>query len=151
MTNSNPYRLTADIHGEWRLYTNTIPAGSTPIGTVTRGDDDSDTGALVLIEATDTYVQVNSGEIRRLDQQQIIEALRASESEIQPSEIVLKRVNIMLDAESLQIATQLGGGNISAGIRMALRGKQSWPVEKGVCALSAMEPVNPSKSTREVN
>ena len=151
MTNSNPHRLTADIHGEWRLYSNTIPAGSTPIGTVTRGNDDCDTGALVLIEATDTYVQVNSGEIRSLDQQQIIEALRASESEIQLSEIILKRINIMLDAESLQIATRLGGGNISAGIRMALRGKQGWNVENGACALSAMEPVNQSKSTREMN
>lgn len=151
MTNSNPHRLTADIHGEWRLYTNTIPAGSSPIGTVTRGDDDCDTGALVLIEATDTYVQVNSGEIRSLDQRQIIEALRASESEIQLSEIILKRVNIMLDAESLQIATQLGGGNISAGIRIALRGKQSWNIENGACALSAIGPVHQSKSTNELN
>jgi len=57
----------------------------------------------------------------------------------------------MLDAESLQIATQLGGGNISAGIRMALRGKQSWNIENGACALSAMGPVHQSKSTNELN
>ena len=146
MTNTNPHRLTADIQGEWRLYTTTLPAGSTPIGTVTRGGDDGDTGALVLIEATDTYVQINSGKIRSLDQQQIIEALKASESEIQLSDIVLKRVNIMLDTESLQIATRLGRGNVSAGIRMALRGKQSWVVEDESGLMPAVESVPNQKA-----
>ena len=146
MTNTNPHRLTADIQGEWRLYTTTLPAGSTPIGTVTRGGDDGDTGALVLIEATDTYVQINSGKIRSLDQQKIIEALKASESEIQLSDIVLKRVNIMLDTESLQIATRLGRGNVSAGIRMTLRGKQSWVVEDESGLMPTMESVPNQKA-----
>lgn len=53
-----------DVHGNWRLYTNTIPVASTPLGTVTR---DGDTGALVRIEATGAYAQVNAGVIRTLD------------------------------------------------------------------------------------
>ena len=31
-----------------------------------------------------------------------------------------KRVNVYLDAQSIQTATELGDGNISAGIRIAL-------------------------------
>jgi hypothetical protein len=83
-----------------------------------------------LINATGTYVQVNSGEIRSLDQPKIIAALAASGSDGDLSEIVLKRVNVMLDAESLRIAAHLGGGNVSAGIRVALRGNHSWSFEK---------------------
>ena len=91
-------------------------------------------------------MQVNSGEIRSLEQQQIIEALKASESELQLSDIVLKRVNIMLDTESLQIATRLGRGNVSAGIRMALRGKQSWVIENESGAIPTMEPAPSQKA-----
>lgn len=47
MTHTNRGRLTVDTNGNWRLYTNTIPVNSTPLGTVTR--DESDTGALVRI------------------------------------------------------------------------------------------------------
>jgi hypothetical protein len=59
--------------GNWRLYTNTIPAGSTALGTVTR--DEGDTGALVRIEATGAYVQVNAGAIRSLDGRKVAAAL----------------------------------------------------------------------------
>ena len=58
-------KITVDTSGNWKLYTNTIPVNSTPLGTVTR--DDYDTGALVRVEATGRYVQVNAGVIRCLD------------------------------------------------------------------------------------
>lgn len=62
--------------GNWRLYTNTIPAGSEALGTVTR--DEIDTGALVRIKATGAYVQVNAGVIRSLDGRKVAAALGLS-------------------------------------------------------------------------
>ena len=38
-----------------------------------------------------------------------------------PSEIDGKRVNVYLDAKSIEVAARLGGGNVSEGIRIALQ------------------------------
>lgn len=73
MTHSNRGRLAVDVSGKWRLYTNPLPAGATPIGTVTRSG--YDTGALVRIEATGLYVQVNAGVVRMLDQRKVKAAM----------------------------------------------------------------------------
>lgn len=117
MTHMNRGRITVDTGGNWRIYTNAIPANSTPLGTVTR--DESDTGALVRIEATGVYVQVNAGVIRSLDGRKVAAALGTAG---RPSEMSGgKRVNAYLDAESLAIAARLGDGNVSEGIRKALK------------------------------
>jgi len=117
MTHENRGRLTVNTDGNWRLYTNTLPINSTPLGTVTR--DEADTGALVRIEATGAYVQVNASVIRALDGRKVAAALGTAG---RPAEMSGgKKVNTYLDAESLAIATRLGEGNISKGIRMALR------------------------------
>lgn len=117
MTHTNRGRLVVDTNGNWRLYTNTIPANSTPLGTVTR--DDFDTGALVRIETTGTYVQVNAGAMRNLDGRKVAAALGTAG---RPSEMSGgKKVNTYLDAESIAIATRLGNGNVSEGIRKALK------------------------------
>ena len=117
MNHSNRCRITVDVSGNWRLYTNTIPANSTPIGTVTR--DESDTGALIRIEATGLYAQVNAGAIRNLDGRKVAAALGAAG---RPSEMTGgKKVNTYLDAESIVIASRLGNGNVSEGIRKALK------------------------------
>ena len=117
MTHTNRGRLAVDTNGNWRLYTNAIPANSTPLGTVTR--DESDTGALVRIEATSLYVQVNAGAIRSLDGRKVAAALGTAG---RPSEMSGgKKVNTYLDAESIAIATRLGNGNVSEGIRKALK------------------------------
>lgn len=111
-------KVTVDTAGNWKLYTNTLPANSTPLGTVTR--DDFDTGALVRIDATGVYVQVNAGAIRSLDGRTIAAALGTAG---RPSEMEGgKRVNVYLDAESLAIAAKLG--NVSEGIRKALAASQ---------------------------
>ena len=65
--------LTVDPSGNWRLYTNTIPANSRAIGTVT--SDTGGTGALVLLGATGLYAQVNAGCLRSLPQSKILAAL----------------------------------------------------------------------------
>lgn len=117
MNHSNRGRVTVDVNGNWRLYTNTIPANSTPLGTVTR--DESDTGALVRISETGVYVQVNAGTIRSLDGRKVAAALGTAG---RPSEMSGgKKVNTYLDAESIAIATKLGNGNVSEGIRKALK------------------------------
>lgn len=116
MTHNNRGRLTVDVNGNWRLYTNTIPANSTALGTVTR--DEGDTGALVRINATGVYVQVNAGAIRSLDGRKVAAALGTAG---RPAEMTGgKRRNIYLDDESASIAERLGNGNVSEGIRIAL-------------------------------
>ena len=117
MTHTNRGRLAVDTNGNWRLYTNTIPANSTPLGTVTR--DEFDTGALVRIEATGVYVQVNAGAVRSLDGRKVAAALGTAG---RPAEMTGgKKVNTYLDAESIAIAMRLGNGNVSEGIRKALK------------------------------
>lgn len=116
MTHSNRGRLTVDVNGNWRLYTNTIPANSTALGTVTR--DEGDTGALVRINATGLYVQINAGAIRSLDGRKVAAALGTTG---RPAEMDGgKRRNVYLDDESAAIAEKLGNGNISDGIRIAM-------------------------------
>ncbi|WGG48913.1 hypothetical protein [Rugamonas sp. DEMB1] len=116
MTHVNRGRLAVDTNGNWRLYTITIPANSTALGTITR--DESDTGALVRIEATGAYVQVNAGVIRSLDGRKVSAALGVAG---RPAEMVGgKAVNIYLDPASRAIAEQLGDGSVSKGIRVAL-------------------------------
>lgn len=110
-------KITVDTAGNWKLYTNTLPSNSTALGTVTR--DGFDTGALVRIESTGLYAQVNAGTIRSLDGRTVAAALGTAG---RPSEMEGgKRVNVYLDADSLAIAAKLGDGNVSEGIRKALK------------------------------
>lgn len=116
MTHSNRGRLTVDANGNWRIYTNTLPENATPVGTVSRGD--GDTGALVRIESTGAYVQVNAGAVRSLDGRKVAAALGTSG---RPTEMTGgKRRNVYLDDTSAAIAERIGNGNISEGIRIAL-------------------------------
>lgn len=116
MNHSNRGRVTVNVNGNWQLYTNTLPANSTPLGTVTR--DESDSGALVRIETTGAYVQVNAAVIRSLDGRKVAAALGTAG---RPSEMEGgKKVNTYLDAKSIATAKQLGNGNVSDGIRKAL-------------------------------
>lgn len=116
MTHNNRGRLTVDVNGNWRLYTNTLPANATPLGTVTR--DVGDTGALVRMDKTGVYAQINAGAIRNLDGRKVAAAMGITG---RPEEMDGgKRVNVYLDASSLERARDIGNGNISVGIRIAL-------------------------------
>lgn len=115
MTHNNRGRITVALDGNWRLYTNTIPAGATPLGTVAR--DGCDTGALVRIR-TGAYAQVNAGVVRSLDGRKVAAVLGTAGRPAKMSGG--KRVNVYLDAASLAIAEQIGNGNVSEGIRKAL-------------------------------
>ncbi len=115
MTNRD--RITVDQYGNWRLYTNSLPENWTPLGTVTRNE--TDTGALVRIKATGGYIQVNAGSVRNLDGRKVSAALGTAGRPIKMEGG--KRVNVYLDTESLAIAVRLGDGNVSEGIRKALK------------------------------
>lgn len=76
MTHNNRGRLTVALGGAWRLYSSTIPDGSQALGTITRGLGDS--GALVRINSTGIYVQINAGVSRMLPQEKVIAAIAAA-------------------------------------------------------------------------
>ena len=128
MTHNNRGRLTVALGGAWRIYSNTIPAGSRALGTITR--DIGDTGALVQIDATGIYVQVNSGAVRTLPQSKVVAALaevrtgrggpgRGQGIKAFDGATGLKRRNISIDDASADILRQFGGGDLSLGIRRA--------------------------------
>ena len=110
-------KLTVDAAGNWRLYTNTVPAGAVVLGTVTR--DGTDTGALVRMEKTGAYLQINAGCARSLDGRAVAAALGTGG---RPATLTGgKRVNVYLDDASIDAAAKLGDGNVSEGIRVALK------------------------------
>ena len=110
-------KITVDAAGNWRLYTNTVPAGAVVLGTVTR--DGTDTGALVRMEKTGAYLQINAGCARSLDGRAVAAALGTGG---RPATMAGgKRVNVYLDDASLDAAAKLGDGNVSEGIRVALK------------------------------
>lgn len=116
----NRGRIVVDTNGNWRLYTNSIPAGCTVLGTVTR--DGVETGALVQTEAG-IYSMLNARVYRGLEQRKVAAALGIEQTTVgRPAEMQGgKKVNTYLDAESIAIATRLGNGNVSEGIRKALK------------------------------
>ena len=128
MTHNNRSRLAVDLGGKWRLYTNTLPANSRALGTVT--SEGYDTGALVLIEATGLYVQVNAGSIRSLPKSKVAAALaevrtgsggpgRGQGIKAADGATGLKRTNITIDAASAETLRAFGDGDLSLGIRRA--------------------------------
>ncbi len=70
---SSSDRITVDTTGNWRIYSSRIPVGSRALGVVHRGGGDS--GALVQIESTGLYAQVNAGCIRNLPQGEVAAAI----------------------------------------------------------------------------
>lgn len=128
MTHTNRGRLTVDLGGKWRLYTNTLPDNGRAIGTITR--DECDTGALVLIEATGLYVQINAGSLRPLEQRKVVAALsevrtgqggpgRGQGVKAADGATGLKRTNITIDPASADTLRDFGDGDLSLGIRRA--------------------------------
>lgn len=114
MSHDNRSRITIEQPGKPRLYQATALPGWEMAGTVTRGD--SDVGALVRNLATGNYAQANAGVIRTLDQRKVRAALDPAAKKLEGG----KRVNVYLDDASLARAAELGDGNVSEGIRIAL-------------------------------
>ena len=108
--------FTIDLTGAWERYAGNLPAGAVALGTVTR--DETDTGALVKL-ATGLYAQCNAGCLRSLGGRTVTALLGAAG---RPAEMLDgRRINVYLDSESIEAAKRIGNGNISAGIRAAIR------------------------------
>ncbi len=131
MTHNQRGRLTVTLGGNWRIWSNTIPAGSRALGTVSRDGSFSDSGALVQIEATGLYAQINAGALRTLPQAKVAAAIESARSGSQggpgrgqgvkaaDGATGLKRVNVSLDSASIEALRQFGDGELSLGIRRA--------------------------------
>lgn len=127
----NRGRLAVTLGDGWRLYSNTIPAGSRALGTVSRDGTQSETGALI-VTAAGIYSQCNAGTLRSLPQSKVVAALAAARAgtsggagrgqgaRAEDGATNMRRVNITIDAAHDDIARQLGGGDRSLGIRRAL-------------------------------
>jgi hypothetical protein len=118
MTGLNRGRYTITIDGPWRLYTDKL-LGWTMTGTIQRG---LEIGALAL-SPVGIYAQINAGAVRELDQRKVSAALGIKQISFgRPAEMQGgKKVNTYLDAKSIELATRLGNGNVSYGIRKALK------------------------------
>lgn len=81
MTHTNRGRITVILGGDWRVYTQTLPAGSEAIGVVSRGEGAGSTGALVHLIDDGVLVQVNAGRVRPLDQRKVHAAVQAAREE----------------------------------------------------------------------
>lgn len=112
----------------WRRFTNVAPAYGSVLGTVTR--DGFDTGALVLVDQSRLYCQLNAGALRALPQREVIAAIeevRAGKrggpgrgQGRQPADGVRgTRRQVTLDDASAAILRDYGGGELSLGIRRA--------------------------------
>lgn len=115
VNHTNRGRLVVDTSGNWALYAPTLPTGAVALGTVTRTD--GDTGALIRFERTGQYAQVNAGAVRTLDGRKVSAAIGTHG---RPS-LGTRRINVTLDDETVEAARALGNGNLSEGLREAVR------------------------------
>ncbi len=116
MSSPSRARLTIDPAGNWQQYGFFVPEYCAPIGTASLGSVDG-----ILVHQLDgLYCLIHSSGILKLDQRKAKAALGISNNAGAPAKVRGKNVNVYLDPESQAIAIELGG-NVSAGIRIALR------------------------------
>jgi len=97
--------IKVDLACSPKIYSLTRPAGSDPLGVITR-DDGASIGALVRIRATGLLVQVNAGVIRSLPQRETERALAAA---------------LRDDAQALSLGGRLMGTRTSEAKAIAAR------------------------------
>ena len=106
--------ISVDQTGTWHLYAQVLPNGAAPLGTVTI---DGVTGALVRLPSG-AYAQVVGDTVRRLDGRKIAAAL--GKAGRRPKMAGGVRINLYLDAATVEAARRLGSGNLSLGVRRAV-------------------------------
>lgn len=110
MPSNNRAKIIVDLAGKAGLYQPTPIPGYTCLGTVTQGDN---TGALYRNDRSGTYVMANAGAIRSLDQRKVLAALGSNASKMDDG----KRRNVYMSDRDADYLRELGGGNLSEGIR----------------------------------
>lgn len=109
--------FTVDRNGDWGKFSIVLPLNSQAIGTVTWEDGAS--AALIRFNATGGYAAIKEKNIFFLSRS-------AVEKQFMPVGRPKylnngRKIQVYLDEESLSCATKLGKGNISAGVRTALK------------------------------
>jgi hypothetical protein len=113
MSHENRNRVIVEAGAESPLYADPRLPGWEYAGLVSAGPDK---GPLLRNKHTGIYVMSIGGAVRSLDQRKVRAALDPAAKKLDGG----KRVNVYLDESSLNRAAQLGGGNVSEGIRIAL-------------------------------
>ncbi len=116
MSSANHTRLVVDQDGDWRQFVAAVPPDAKVIGVVRHPNLTE--GALVRLP-NGNYVQINGETARQLDGRRVVAALGISGR--RPEMLGGRKVNTYLDEDSISIATRLGDGNVSSGIRRALQ------------------------------
>lgn len=120
MTHGNRGRVTINPDGDWTLFTSraSIPAGAEVLGVVKSG---TIAGALVRM-ASGGYVQINNGVMKTLDGRKVSSALGLKSNGGRKETMDGgKRITIYLSEGDIALAKSLGNGNVSEGIRTALK------------------------------
>lgn len=123
MASKNRGAVTVESGADWREYwgaSGPLPAGSIPLGTVLRGED---AGVLLRMQ-TGIYVLGIEGALKSLDQRKVAAALsdapRASRGRPAGDGATgLVRKNVTLDDVTIARLREIGGGDLSLGIRRA--------------------------------
>lgn len=109
-----------ELGDKWKRYLPAEPYGVTMLGVVTfRRKANDTTYALGKAKSTGKYICFNAdGDSAAVDGRVIAKALRREE--MSGSARNTGPVNVYIDEVSIAIATRLGNGNVSKGIRSAL-------------------------------
>ena len=75
MTHEQRGRITVNLNGNWRLYSNILTYTAKGLGTVIA---DGETGALIYFSQTKIYARLNAQVIKPLNQRKVIAAIEAS-------------------------------------------------------------------------
>jgi len=105
-------RIIADGGHDWKKYTGPVH-GVLMIGTVNDGSHESALGLLA-----GRYVAVRCGETFRLTQRDVIRALTPKKASTAG-----RSVSVYLHESEINRLKDIGGGNLTAGIRIAMNSK----------------------------
>lgn len=116
MASNNRAKIIVDPAGKAGLYQPAPIPGYTALGTVTQGFE---TGALYRNDRTGTYVMANAGAIRSLDQRKVRSALGIGPG--RPEKMLDgKPRNVYMSDRDAEYLREIGNGNLSEGIRIAV-------------------------------
>lgn len=113
---------------DWRLYTPYLPSGADVVGTAVKNGRH---GVLVRYRDTGRYVRLAGGVITSVDHRHVNAALKLSG---RPKTMDGGRyVNVYLDADTIETARRVGGGNLSRGVRDAVAAAKNGLTDRDSC------------------
>lgn len=113
MPSDNRKRITVEQGVTTLMHPAATVPGYDDIGLVTVGNDE---GRLLRNKRTGTYVMHIRGAIRSLDERKVLAALGSNASKMDDG----KRRNVYMSDRDAEYLKEIGGGNLSEGIRFAV-------------------------------